>query len=130
MKRDMDLIRELLLQIESHDMGVVYVSHLKGAVSLQAINEEVLVYHLDLMKEAGLIHGRKPSALSTVSPWIIERLTWEGHEFLDTIRDPDIWKKTKNGASTAGSWTIGILKDIGTAYAKQKAQEYLGLSLT
>jgi len=127
-KRDMDLIRALLLRIEEHDI-VVYISDLKGAPSLQDFEDDVLIYHLDLMEEAGLINGKRTSGLSTVGPWIVQRLTWEGHEFLDTVRDPDIWKKTKNGASKAGSWSIGILKDIGTAYAKQKAQELLGISL-
>ena len=56
------------------------------------------------------------------------RITWAGHEFLDTVRDPEIWRKTKNGADQLGSWTIKILADMASGYVRAKAQE-LGLPL-
>ena len=61
--------------------------------------------------------------------WNIMRLTWEGHEFLDTVRDPEIWRKTKSGAATAGGYAFGFMKDLATAYAKHVAKERLGLEL-
>ena len=32
--------------------------------------------------------------------------------FLDTIRDPDGWAKTKSGAEKAGAFSIDVLSDI------------------
>jgi Hypothetical protein (DUF2513) len=31
--------------------------------------------------------------------WVDLNLTWQGHEFLETVRDPDVWERTKEGAS-------------------------------
>ena len=44
--------------------------------------------------------------LSTLGPSIknfhAKRLTWNGHEFLDSIRDNKIWEKTKEHFSQKG----------------------------
>jgi hypothetical protein len=51
---------------------------------------EGIDYHLDLLIQAGMLKGK--SGFTTTA---ISRLTWHGHEFLDDIRDHDIWSKTK-----------------------------------
>jgi len=56
--------------------------------------------------------------------FLFRRLTMEGHDFLDTVRDPEIWRRTKQGATKAGGWTIGLLAEFGRAVLKQKAKEY------
>ncbi|MBO1903977.1 DUF2513 domain-containing protein [Microvirga sp. 3-52] len=126
MKRDMDLIRNLLLEIEESEKPVVYIADLMAAERLQGIEQLDIDFHLKLLIEAGLIDANKKQGISTVGGWYIRQLTWNGHEFIDSIRDPEIWRKTKEGASTAGSWSIGLLKDLGTAYLKLKAKEVLG----
>jgi hypothetical protein len=57
------------------------------------------------------------------------RISWAGYEFLDSVRDPDIWRKTKAGAEKMGSWTIKLLADLATGFIKAKAIE-LGLPLS
>ena len=51
------------------------------------------------------------------------------YNFLDAVRDLEVWKRTKEGASKMGGWTFGLLKDLGTAYLKHKAKDLLGLDL-
>jgi DNA-binding transcriptional ArsR family regulator len=126
MKRDMDLIRNLLLEIEESEKPVLYIADLMAAERLQGIEQSDVDFHLKLLIEAGLIDANKKQGISTVGGWYIRQLTWDGHEFIDSIRDPEIWRKTKEGASAAGSWSIGRLKDLGTAYLKLKAKEVLG----
>ena len=46
-------------------------------------------------------------------------LSWEGHEFLDNIRDPAIWQTTKAKASTLASVSIQILTAIAIAEVKR-----------
>ena len=42
---------------------------------------------------------------------IISRLTWEGHNFIDAIRDDGSWQKVKDWIKEAGKiLTIEILK--------------------
>jgi hypothetical protein len=33
---------------------------------------------------------------------MVSKLKWRGHEFVDSVRDPAIWMKTKKGALEAG----------------------------
>jgi hypothetical protein len=56
-------------------------------------------------------------------------MTWLGHEFLDSVRDPDIWRKTKEGASVAGSIGFEIVLEIAKGWARQKAQN-IGIPLS
>jgi hypothetical protein len=61
--------------------------------------------------------------------WRAKRLTFQGHEFLDTVRDPEIWRRTKEGASKIGGAGVELLLTVGKAYAKQVLQEKLGIHL-
>lgn len=83
--------------------------------------------HVEVMAEAGLIMAYKETQTGKGTfGWNIMRLTWHGHEFLDTVRDPEIWRKTKSGAAAAGGYGFGFLKDLATAYAEHVAKERLG----
>ena len=44
----------------------------------------------------------------------IEDVTFRGHQFLDSIKDPTIWEKTKSVAKTVGNHTLSFLE--GTAH--------------
>ncbi|MBF9195409.1 DUF2513 domain-containing protein [Microvirga terrestris] len=127
MKRDMDLVRNLLLEIEASEKPALYISDLISADRLNGIDQPTIELHLKLLIEAGLIDANQKQGSSTVGGWYVRRLTWDGHEFLDTMRDPEIWRKTKEGASAAGSWSIAALKEIGTALLKAKVQSVLGI---
>ncbi len=94
MKRNMDLIRDLLLQIEdgrrSFDLLTPEIAEVLGESSegkLPREQAELLEYHLDLLDNAGLITIK---AKLSGAAWQIGQITWAGHDFLDTIRDPSI----------------------------------------
>jgi hypothetical protein len=111
MKRDMDLIREILLEKEAEHTHM----HLPHCSSQQEF-----AYHVALLKEAGLVeaivrtdHKGMPEAASII------RLTWTGHEFLDAARNDSVWKNAKDKIIKAGgSWTFSILGDILKEVAK------------
>jgi hypothetical protein len=50
-------------------------------------NDEV-TYHLSLLKEAQFIEC--PGSQPIGGGIGFRRLTWEGHEFIDAVRDPEI----------------------------------------
>lgn len=128
MKRDMDLVRETLLAIEE---GKTWFE--TGEITDEGFDvaepelgtRRLLDHHLHIMRQAGLIEFDA----ATDGGVLVKGLTWDGHEFLDAVRDPEVWKRTKNGAATVGSWSIGLLKDMGAAYFKHVAKERLGLDL-
>jgi len=95
MKRDFELIRDLLLDIEGEK------------VDLSLFTEDQILYHKALLLEAGLAEGPKPLYSSREFSEIpvkvlIKKFTWDGHDFLDGIRDQDRWQKVKNGSKKLG----------------------------
>jgi hypothetical protein len=52
-------------------------------------------------------------------------LTWKGHEFLDDIRDPEIWRETKNTLNAVAGAGIAIVWEV----AKVKLKQKLGLTV-
>jgi hypothetical protein len=129
MKRDMELIRELLLKLEAFGHMPLTVSTVAyWDLGYEEHRSEEVIHHLELLVEAGYVQAAA-RAFDNEGTLAFKRLTWSGYEFLDTIRDPEVWKKTKDGASKVGSWSVGFIKDLGTAYAKHLAKERLGLEL-
>jgi DNA-binding transcriptional ArsR family regulator len=129
-KRDMDLIRELLLKLESLGMragDIVVVSRGDPDVALDGYSADQIDYHLSLLRERGLIECPGDAPIS--GGITFRRLTWEGHDFLDAVRDPDIWRKTKRGAEAAGSFTFDLVKDLAKGFVKTKIEEHTGVKL-
>jgi hypothetical protein len=60
---------------------------------------------------------------------IVQRITWNGHDFLDSIRDPRIWDKAKRQVQGAGGFTVDLLKDLAKGLVKKQIEEYTGVKL-
>ncbi|QRM32483.1 DUF2513 domain-containing protein [Microvirga sp. VF16] len=133
MKRDLDLVRDLLLALEERHSGHIYPAKLKVA----GRSGYEVSYHLAILEDAGFV--RRPEVTitpgSVVSGRAIQqagssiRMTWQGHEFLDTVRDPEIWRKTKAGASKVGSVGVDLLWGLAKEYVRAEIKERLGISL-
>jgi Hypothetical protein (DUF2513) len=133
MKRDMDVIRELLLEIEagktvfetlsSEDAAILRASPRKPMSQEEA---DKLRGHLDLMQQAGLIEIESSSVGRAIS---VKSLTWKGNDFLDSIRDPEIWRKTKDGAAAAKGWTMDLLADLAKGLIKKQIEDRTGVKL-
>ena len=50
----------------------------------------------------------------------IQRITSNGHDFLDSLRNNIVWNKTKEAAGKVGGYTISILMDLGKEYIKKQ----------
>ena len=89
MKRDMDLVRELLLKIEELPFDNSFHD-----VAVDGRSPDEISYHVMLLAEAKLIEAKDFSNLLEVS-WKPMRLTYTGHEFLDAARNDTVWQKAK-----------------------------------
>jgi Hypothetical protein (DUF2513) len=123
MKRDMELIRHLMLEVESQDSDFQYASLQK-----MGYTEAQIDYHLQLLIEEGLIDGEviplhgSPDISMTI---VISKLSWKGHEFLDNARNESVWKETmKTVKEKGGSVAVGVLIQLLASEAKK----HLGLS--
>ena len=120
MKRDMDLVRNLLLAIERDPQ-------LDGSVwkrpdgpedwEITGCNEVEMAYHLRMLIEEGLVDGDE--TLSSPMP-SVSRLTWNGHEFLDDIRDPSVWASVKQRAGILASVGLAIIGELAKAEIKKR----------
>lgn len=108
MKRDMDLIRTILLQLEERSSGLGTID-----VAVDGYDEATIGYHCALIAEAGMARGINVGTMhSKHSEWKLSTLTWEGHEFLDASREPTRWEKAKDIAGKAGGLTLGVMLDV------------------
>ena len=114
MKRDMDLVRLILLEIESSEYDEIEDFKIDGYdVSLVKYNGELLL-------QAGLINKFYEDSIGEL---IAGQLTWEGCDYLDKIRDNSIWKKTKDIISQKGLPVIvDTIKTVSTALITAAAE--------
>lgn len=121
MKRDMDRIRSLLFETESVD----------DFFSLDRSRDDSDRYNGQLLVEAGLLdgvcHPGTSCDQSMAPPRVtVKRLTWEGHEFLDDIRQQEIWNRIKSDFKDASFSTIvNVGKQLAASYAKKKVERLL-----
>lgn len=109
MKRDMDLIRNLLIKVEEvyePGAGSIYFSKIR----IDGYDDKVIAEHLLLMKEAGLIRNINAKQYVTGSTMLsIGNLTNEGYDTLEKFRNDTVWNKTKEIARDKG---LPMLIDI------------------
>lgn len=127
MTRDMDFVRNILLTIEGRNTPTS-LGDLLGDNASQADYEKTAEHLRLLIDEAGLLSGTPVHTLAGKN-WINIHLTWEGHDFLDSVRDERTWAKTKTGALAAGGWTLDILKDLAKGFVKKQIEEQTGIKL-
>ena len=120
MKRDMDLIRKLLLKIESSETSYV------DDFTIPDYSQAETDYHVELLISAGLvnsnIHDRTADGRFHA---VADGLSWEGHDFLDAIRSDSVWDKTKSFIKDSG--LQGIPFDLLKEAAISVVRERLGL---
>lgn len=129
MRRDMDLIRAIMLKLEEMPVAKGTAEVLtpgESAMAFDGYSPEQIEYHLALIAEAGLLvdHGRMMSG-----EFVFERLSVAGHDFVDAVRSSEIWAKTKKGAEAAGGFTVDLLKDLAKGFIKKQIKDMTGVEL-
>jgi hypothetical protein len=134
MKRDLDLMRDLLLKVEEATIGDVERNPWQ-VFSSSGTPSQVVIYHVRLLLERKLLHsqsinleGQNQDGTPTAK-FLPDALTDEGHEFLETIRDPEVWRKTKEGTYKIGSFGIDVIKDLAKGFLKTEIKKLTGLEV-
>ena len=98
MRRDLDLIRLILLDVEG-----------ESAADLSSYSRDQLNFHKALIKEAGLADGivnfptGKDADPDIPDMAILTKLTWEGHEFINKAKSEKTWVKAKHLVLRSGA---------------------------
>ena len=108
MKRDLDLVRQLLLQIEALPAGPA------AQYRASEIEDPVLLAHFELVLASGLVNGRISRSQSSRGDVIsISGLTWEGHEWIEMVRSEAVWSETKSQLlDNGGALVYGLMKAV------------------
>ena len=90
MRRDMDLCRQILFEIEKNDeVPIGWIS-----IDIAGRSNTEVSYNVLQLAEAGLVEARDISTDDGLDVRPV-RLRWSGHEFLDAVRKDTIWNKAK-----------------------------------
>jgi Hypothetical protein (DUF2513) len=129
MKRDLNLVKEILLYIENSE-------HIRTTIDLQ--EEPPIIgytllnigFHLKLMEAASYIKGDliEAEGMEGCIMAFVE-MTWEGHEFLQILKDKEtiskIMSMSKDGITNL---SFDLIKSIAKKLIETKAEKYLGIS--
>lgn len=117
MRLNYDLIRDIMLKVEFEADGSANISPKKLAEAyFSNYDLDVVLYHIKYIRDSEMIEPKS-------GPEFID-LTPKGHEFLNTIRDDTVWKKTKKKVqSCLDSASLTLLAKV----AETIASSFLGL---
>ncbi len=126
MKLNHDCVRDLLIHIEEHLSYGFYMDI--SAVELKNYSTEELLYAADKLLEANYLIGNKRTSIGPTLPDIrIISISWNGHQFLDNIRDEGVWKDTKNVLSKFSSVSLSFVGNVASQVITSLVQKQLGL---
>lgn len=128
MKRDLDLIRNILIQAKNFvpkpaadDWSANYGDSQLCTNKLKTLtsNEELIIFNLKLMREGKLIKIFGSPSIYLDSTHI--EITPQGIDFLDVIYDKDIWESAKKIIDElGGSLPFSIVQSICEKLIRQK----------
>lgn len=118
MKRDLDLLRAILLRIEEAE------SNIENHNFYDLDDPTIVDFHICLLIDAGFVSAIDIS--NNVAPYyfIIQRLTFAGCEYLDSVRSTTIWEQVKQKLSAVGG---SASLDVITSLCADLAKSQLGV---
>lgn len=120
-ERDFDCIRHILLAVEDSLAPRLHVNDLSN----ETYDLSCISYHVSLLLDAGYLDAAKVPILGSPYPqFIIRRLTIQGHDYLDTIRDERVWTETKKKFKKS---TVALSFDLVKTIASKVALDFLNL---
>ena len=118
MKLDHDCVRDLLLYLEDNlkYRGKIVINNL----DLSPYTKDELMYCADRLIEANYINANIGWNIDCCHIISVDSISYQGHQFLDTIRDKNIWDETKSKASKFASISLPILQELASSFIKIK----------
>jgi hypothetical protein len=112
MQRDLDKVREILLYIEANQVPLQPLSVAHSLLGLEQKTD--LMFYESLLRDAGYLKdGYQTFGLD--EPVSFGQITHLGHEYIAKVRDPEVWRKTKEIAAKAGGGGIEIVSQIASS---------------
>ena len=117
MKLNYDCIRDVLLYLEDNltiNNSIAFPSDINEYLLLKYSKDDLL-YTVQILLNKKLILGDDNFNYATgMYTANIESLSFDGHSFLDNIRDNQVWSKSKKILSAFKSVSIEIISQVAT----------------
>ncbi|MDE5777466.1 MAG: DUF2513 domain-containing protein [Lachnospiraceae bacterium] len=127
MKLNIDCVRDVLLQCEEIPLNGK-LSFKELVALLSGYSEDDLTYTCIKLHEAGYLsivyidYKGKEKHVSSISD-----ISFQGHEFLNNIKDSSVWNNIKNVGSKVGATSISAFTQIATGVITALIKSQLGL---
>ena len=105
MKRDMDMIRDMMMEL----------GNASGPISSEQLLSEcedrgLVHYHAWLIHDAGLVQGTVAECIDGSGVVFIRRLTWQGQDFLAAASNESTWSEARRRIkAVAGDVSLQVL---------------------
>lgn len=115
MKLDIECVRDVLIYIEEN-------LEYNSTLTLSSIYDELapryqknqIDYTCIKLLEGNYMNLITKNVEGKVLPLAVSSLTFDGHQFLEKIRNPKVWNPTKRFAKNLGSISIQTLSQISS----------------
>lgn len=134
MKLDLDCVRDVLLTIEEQQaMKVTGLGQIRSVpLTIRSISDCLkdydkadIAYTLVILKEGGFVDANISQTDSIIANIVINRLTYSGHEYLQSIKDNTNWNKVKSVATKLGAYSLSFVGDIAKSVLSSAIQAAL-----
>lgn len=126
MQLNHDCVRDVLLYIESNANYQVKLS--SNSMKIKDYATEEIVYTIERLSEADFLNVTPITSIGMHFPgYIVKSITYKGHEFLDNIKDNNVWADTKKQLSKFSSTSLGIISSVAAQVLSAKIKLHLGL---
>jgi hypothetical protein len=116
--RNMDLFRTILLMASEQDDKMVS----PRMMQVPGYEEYMVARHIRLLEDAGFVEANILNVEGQGDlRGMVERVTNQGYDFLDSIRDESVWNRTQEFVkSKGGGFTLGMLAAVAEGFVKQR----------
>lgn len=119
MKRNWEIIREILIRLESSETPNSVVD----ARSVDGYPEQEVAYNIRLLGEGGYIQANIAESCDgdgEISAALACRLTHSGHELLDIMRSNSVWERIKDEFKKKGvEMTLSLVVTAGRELSRR-----------
>lgn len=118
MRQDFELMRQILLRLEAMEKptgSIWLVNPGEPPLDIEDFSADAVAYHLTQLVLRGYIDVQELFRSGSI---VFRQLTPAGHDWIDSVRDAAIWRKTKEVLKSTPTVTFDIVKDLGISLLK------------
>ena len=113
MRLNPDCIRQILFEVEANTGYKEPMLFCPEIMEKMNFPEDVILYHVKQCELYGFF-THVTHYTNGDDDVLIDDLTPKGHEFIQKIREDNVWNKTKSIAGSVGSFAISVISNIAS----------------